>query len=404
MAKPLTSSQLFRAKQGFGSAPDTVSRKQAAAAGLSPLTTEEEFRRDRGWGVQDGNAESMAAFEAASVMERGGPMEEMPEEYGGRASGSTRRDMRRQMEYDAAQQQALRNQAVMLQMEESEERLSKMEIDLAAAEVQKARDARITDEGKFIFETIAGNRKVGVDQDGNDVFSEPLNPMAEGALDKITNLMKMHHGMENPRVAGTVMGLYNDAIRAEESRASDVQTFREQQNSFLIDQEEEASEIGVDTTKFYKTEIDPDTQETVVTSVDRVGLSRAIGLARREANENKKAEVLQSKLDQENKDRALSIIGKIEELDSKIRKDQFNLQKGSGSRKELEEFANNVEFNRSERDVLIEDINQILPQPPTDSSTPSVAPQSFDTPEEAEAANLPKGTIVVIGGRRARID
>jgi hypothetical protein len=31
-------------------------------------------------------------------------------------------------------------------------------------------------------------------------------------------------------------------------------------------------------------------------------------------------------------------------------------------------------------------------------------PQSFDTPEEAEAAKLPKGTIVVIGGRRARID
>lgn len=31
-------------------------------------------------------------------------------------------------------------------------------------------------------------------------------------------------------------------------------------------------------------------------------------------------------------------------------------------------------------------------------------PQSFDTPEEADAANLPKGTIVVIDGRRARID
>ena len=399
MAQPLTSSQLFRAKQGFGVAPDTVSRKQAAAAGISPLTTEEKFRQERGWGVEEGDAESMAAFGAASVMERGGPMGEMPEEYGGRTVGSTRRDMRRQMEYDQAQQQYLRNQLMMQQAEESSARLDEIEIQIGARELEKARNARIADEGKFIFETIAGNKKVGVDEDGNDVFSEPLNPSAPGAIDKIANLMKMYHGMENPIVSTTVMRLYNDAIKAEENRMEDSKRSIEEQDSFLIDKEAEASELGIDTSPFYKTEIDPETQKVVITSVDRMGINRAIGLAKRNDLEKKKKEVGQSKLDEETKEQAMSVLDEINKIDAEIRKANFNAGRERNATKR-DEFIANEEFYRGEREVLTERFNGLVPRRPVEDRQP----QSFDTPEEAEAAKLPKGTIVVIGGRRARID
>jgi hypothetical protein len=366
---------------------------------MSPLTTEEKFRQERGWGVEEGDAESMAAFEAASVMERGGPMEEMPEEYGGRTVGSTRRDMRRQMEYDKAQQQYLRNQQMMQQAEESAAKLDEIEIQIGARELEKARNASIADQGKFIFEAIAGNKKVGVDKYGNDVFSEPINPSAPGAIDKIGDLMKMHLGMENPTVSTTVIKLWNDAIRAEENRMEDSKESTEKQDSFLIDKEAEAAELGIDTSPFYKTEIDPETQKVVITDVDRMGINRAIGLAKRNDLEQKKKEVGQSKLDEETKEQAMSVLEDINKIDAEIRKASFNAGRERNATNR-DKFIADEEFYRGEREVLTERFNGLVPRRPVEDRQP----QSFNTPEEADAAGLKSGTIVVIGGRRARID
>ena len=100
MTYGLTDSDMNRLRLGFGISGDTESRRRAAAAGVAPLTTSERIRRDWGWGP-DSSPESQRAFQAAEVMERGGPTSEMPAEYGGFPTGSSRRDIRMRDEWIA---------------------------------------------------------------------------------------------------------------------------------------------------------------------------------------------------------------------------------------------------------------------------------------------------------------
>lgn len=397
MANGLTDSDLNRQRLGFGVSPDTESRRRAVEAGIAPLTTGEKIRREWGWGPS--GPEEQRAFQAAEVIERGGPLEQMPVEYGGRPTGTSRRALRMQAEYDAAQQDYLRNQLIAQQIEESAARMEDAMLEGEAQELEKARQDKIRDEAKFIFESIRGGVQTGTDEAGNPTFSEPINPSKESDFERITNLMGSQYGMENTAARQAVMRLYEDALRAQESRRTQSEKGIQEQQSWLVGQQEEAATLGIDATKFFTTKIDPQTQQPVVTGVDQLGLSKAIGEAKRKDLETKKREIATAKLDKESKTQARSILDEINKTDSEIRRANFDAARTKGSIRD--ENIAKAEFLRSERDVLVERFSGLIPQKPV-KGTPQ--PQSFDSVEAAQAANLPKGTIVVIGGRRARID
>lgn len=395
MAEPLTSSDIWAIEQGFGASPDTRSRARFAAAGVAPLTTGEQIRREWGWGPSEFAApESRRAFQAAEVIERGGPLEQMPVEYGGRPTGTSRRALRMQAEYDAAQQEYLRNQLIEQQMEESSARMEDTRLEREAQELEKARQAKIRDEASFIFDSIKGGIQTGTDEAGNPTFSEPINPLREEDFDRITNLMGSI-GMENAAARQAVMRLYEDALKAQESRAIQSEKGIQEQQSWLVGQQEEAATLGIDATKFFTT----DPQTGAISKVDQLGLSKAIGEAKRKDLENKKKEIAMAKLDEESKTQARSILEEINKTDAEIRKANFDAGRTKGTVRD--ENVAKAEFLRSERDVLVERFNGLMPQKPAEGAT---QPQSFDSVEAAQAAKLPKGTIVVIGGRRARID
>jgi len=393
MANGLTDSDLNRQRLGFGVAPDTASRRRAVEAGIAPLTTGERVRRGWGWGPS--TPEEQRAFQAAEVIERGGPLEQMPVEYGGRPTGTSRRALRMQAEYDAAQQDYLRNQLIAQQIEESAARMEDAMLEGEAQELEKARQDKIRDEAKFIFESIRGGVRTGTDESGNPKFSEPINPSKESDFERITNLMGSQYGMENTAARQAVMRLYEDALRAQESRRAQSEKGIQEQQSWLVGQQEEAATLGIDATKFFTT--DPQTGD--ITNIDQFGLSKAIGEAKRKDLETKRREVATAKLDEESKTQARSILDEINKTDAEIRKANFDAARTKGTIRE--ENMAKAEFLRSERDVLVERFNSFVPQKPAEGAA---QPPSFDSVEAAEAANLPKGTIVVIGGRRARID
>lgn len=397
MANGLTDSDLNRQRLGFGVAPDTASRRRAVKAGISPLTTSEQIRRGWGWGPS--TPEEQKAFQAAEVIERGGPLEQMPVEYGGRPTGTSRREMRMREEYDRAQQEYLRNQLIAQQMEESAARMEEVGLEREAQEMEKARQAKIRDEAKFIFDSIRGGVQTGTDEAGNPTFSEPINPSNERDFERITNLMGSQYGMENAAARQAVMRLYEDALRAQESRAAQAEKGIQEQQSWLIGQQEEAATLGIDAAKFFTT----DPQTGVISKVDQLGLSKAIGEAKRKDLENKNKEIASAKLDEETKKMARSVLDEINKTDSEIRKANFDAGRTKGAIRE--ENVAKAEFLRSERDVLVERFNGLMPQKSVEGAgqaQPEIP--KFNTPEEAEAAGLEAGTIVEIGGRRARID
>lgn len=201
--------------------------------------------------------------------------------------------------------------------------------------------------------------------------------------------------MENTAARQAVIRLYEDALRAQESRRVQSEKGIQEQQSWLVGQQEEAATLGIDATKFFTT----DPQTGAISKVDQLGLSKAIGEAKRKDLENKKREIARAELDEETKSQARSILDEINKTDSEIRRANFDAARTKGSIRD--ENIAKAEFLRSERDVLVERFNGFVPQKPAEG-TPQ--PPSFDSVEAAEAANLPKGTIVVIGGRRARID
>ena len=396
MAEPLTSSDIIRENLGFGPrTPDE--RQRAAAAGISPLGTMERLSFEQGRGISP--TASLSEKEAWKMAEfQSGKREEAPVSYGGfgeRPTGTSRRALRMQAEYDAAQQEYLRNQLIEQQMEESSARMEDTRLEREAQEFEKARQAKIRDEASFIFDSIKGGVQTGTDESGNPTFSEPINPSKESDFERITNLMGSQYGMENTAARQAVMRLYEDALRAQESRRAESEKGIQEQQSWLVGQQEEAATLGIDATKFFTT----DPQTGAISRVDQLGLSKAIGEAKRKDLENKKREIAMAKLDEETKGLARSVLDEINKTDSEIRKANFDAGRTKGTIRD--ENVAKAEFLRSERDVLVERFNGLMPQKPAEGAA---QPQSFDSVEAAQAAKLPKGTIVVIGGRRARID
>jgi hypothetical protein len=195
MANGLTDSDLNRQRLGFGVSPDTASRRRAVEAGVAPLTTGEQIRRDWGWGPS--TPEEQVAFQAAEVIERGGPIGQMPVEYGGRPTGTSRRALRMQAEYDTVRQAALENQRLMEQADLEQRRFELSERNQTLQERQEARlqaaeakaqdeDLKVSKQADFALNEVLG----GFDPTGNPVSG--LDPDAPDYMQRRNDIIKRY--------------------------------------------------------------------------------------------------------------------------------------------------------------------------------------------------------------------
>jgi len=155
--------------------------------------------------------------------------------------------------------------------------------------------------------------------------------------------------------------MLDDALRVQETRGSQIQRQAEQQQAWLIGQQEEASSLGVDTSKFFTTKIDPQTQQPVVTGVDQLGLSKAIGEAKRQDIKNKETAIKESDVAEETRKEAKDVLKGIEDIDKQIREQNFMASR-ERSETNRDAYLARAEYLRGERDVLTTRFQNLIPQ------------------------------------------
>lgn len=358
---------------------------------LSKVATSPQARW--GWGPSDlASQEEKDAWRALNVgraiKREQATVADLPEAYGGMPTGTTRRAIRaraawaQQQEYLAGlaeqqrqMEQAQREERRLSLAEQSEFRQQKsQDLELKKQELLSQREAKIQQEADFIFDTIRGGQKIGINPDGSDKFSEPLRPTDPESFERISSLMGLQYGMENQAAKEAVMILYNDALKTQEALLGKEQKQTEQKQSWLVGQQEEATSVGVDTSKFFSTKVDPQTNETIVTGVDQLGLSKAIGEAKRQDIERKKNEIKEAEVNEEIRSEAKDVLKGIEDVDKQIREQNFMASREE-SEKNRDEYLARAQYLRQERDVLVTRYNNLIPKKQEEAQPQQRAPQ-----------------------------
>jgi hypothetical protein len=209
MAEPLSAFDKARTRWGWGTSSDPAERQRFAQAGLSPLTSEERMRMERGWGASPlASKESREAMVAEEVRRGDRPASQLPEAYGGRPTGQSRRAMRMQAAWDEAQKQQREQQRMAQQMEMESRRIALQEKDQFIQEQEYGRKIKEYEaqqdikgqteiESNKILDWLGGRAK---DKDGNiipkpdpksenfqfglaDVLAD--NPLGASALEQV---------------------------------------------------------------------------------------------------------------------------------------------------------------------------------------------------------------------------
>ncbi len=279
---------------------------------------------------------------------------DLPEDWGGRPKGSSRRAIRMQEEWDKKRERQIEEAQAFQQMD-----IQRKQFEMQARDQQFQEDEFYYNRGLKEAEQKlqAQQRSEATAIIGGLNQLDPRDPdyrKKRGDLFSAYPLGVTDQGVQ--KIAGeyeSVNSVYQDSINKS----------RERESEWLVGQQQDASALKIDTAPFFKT--DPQTGE--VTEVDQLGLSKAIGEAKRNDIETKKKEIVQSKLDEDTKDQAGSILDEINKIDSEIRKANFNAGREKNSTKR-DEFIANSEFYRGERDVLVERFNALMPQKPTEGA------------------------------------
>jgi hypothetical protein len=330
---------------------------------------ERDPRRRFGWGPSDlASPEEKAAYEYLEKrpLVESGQMSPaaLPEEYGGRPTGSTRRSMRMQAAWDAQYKSELERQKEIRDAERfnleiaREQRFRDQEDrEFVKQKLLSDRENAIQQEARFIQDSIIGGQQIGVDKEGNPVFSKPINVRDKDAVESLQRLSKNRLGMKDQAAYDMWKTALDDAREYREEMEGDAIEARDKNLSFIVERQKEASSLGVDVSPYFT----QDEQTGEVTAVDQIGLSEAIGKAKKEDIENKKQKITASKLDEDTRKQAASIIGQIEDTDKLIREANFKAR-GETSKKNADEYLSQAEFLRSERALLEQRFNNVFPQ------------------------------------------
>ena len=361
-----------------------------------------------GWGPSPlASNEEIARYRAAQIgreIEAGrATVADLPESYGGRPEGTTRRAIRRQAEYDKRQADLLNQERIMQQMgiqqretlirEESlklqrdaEERLRiKEDKALEEEKMKSERENRIQRESSDILSGIRGTRL----PDGTVI--NPIRVEDANALERLDNLARLNFGMKDETAQRMYFGLRDDVLEYRQNRLAAQASDTVKDAEAKVGLAKELAIVGKSVADF--------TQKDG--RIDFEAANAALGEAVRTGEEQK---IVRSE-EREEKRNINSQISKLETDAIKVRGQVGRFEKLLEARKSPQIKAD-LDAALVEQGILEDEINRLnrLRGGGTASAAGGGGPQSFDTPEEAEAAGLKSGTIVVIGGRRARID
>lgn len=193
------------------------------------------WREQRGWEGPSplASPEERSAYQALQVIPEiqagRATVADLPESYGGRPTGTSRRAMRMAAEWDAAQQTALENQRLMQQVEQERQQMSFAARDQQIQEEEAGwkREAMLTAQdirhrtNQHVSGFMAGIRG-GVDADGKEI--PPLDPESPDYPKRITELSRNFPlARENPEIQPIISAMdsiYNARLSADKERAA----------------------------------------------------------------------------------------------------------------------------------------------------------------------------------------
>ena len=316
-----------------------------------------------------------------------------------------RRQMRMEEEFRKVQEQELQNQRLMQQMdiEQKEFAITELEqqgrmddrdkerdIALAAA----AREAKVKEQSRNIREAFLGSTL----PDGRKML--PIDINEDDAPERIQRTLYMNdYGMEDQATKEMASMLLDDALRIREKKANDIDQRTKVDMQTITDLTKLAKLTERNTSDLFA--IDPKTKGVIV-NPSAVGEAQA-DLALRE----KKGEAKGPSYSDLSKDAGV-LRGKIRDINLDIIVEN-NLYNKAKSDKDKSLAQSRIEQLEAQRDFLSTEylgLQSVLDEGAAMGGGGTAQPEilKFATPEEADAAGLDAGTVVEIGGRRARID
>jgi hypothetical protein len=214
---------------------------------------------------------------------------DMPEEWGGRPKGTSRRAIRMQDEWDKQRARQLQEMQAIRSLEamdfEQNLKLRNQQIQEEQMgwkrEVEWSRQNVEHRTNQHVMGFLQG-MKGGYDEMGNTI--PELDPESPNYEVRRKNLLRDYPlAAKHPEIQpilGAMDEIFQTRKAAEEDRIKESQQEQKANEAFRVQQEATAAELGIDTDQF----INPETGQT-----DRIALSRAIGEARAERGETREA-------------------------------------------------------------------------------------------------------------------
>jgi hypothetical protein len=323
---------------------------------------------------------------------------DLPEAYGGRPTGTTRRSIRMQDEWDKQQNTELQRQAATQAMA-----IQQREMFIREENLQLQRDAeerlRIKEDKALEEEKMKSERENRIQRESGDILSgirgarlpdgtviNPIRVEDENALERLENLGRLNFGMKDETAQRMWFRLYDDVLEYRQNKLTAQASDTAKEAEAKVGLAKELAAAGKSVADFTRKD----------GRIDFEAANAALGEAVRTGEEQK---AVRSE-EREEKRNINSQLSKLETDVIKIRGEVGRYQKLLEARKDST-TQRALDGALVEQGILEDEINRL---DRLRGGSGGGGPQSFNTPEEAEAANLPKGTIVVIGGRRARID
>lgn len=298
--------------------------------------------------------------------------EDLPESWGGRPTGTSRRAIRMQKEWDDRRKREIEEFNIQREIYESDRTFGLQARDQMIQEADFQRKQE---------EAVANQRlQAEVSRQSANIISS-INQLDPRSPDFETNIASVM--AENP--LGTtdegvqkIVSQYNSAAQiyrsADQSRRQSEKAEAEKRQS-LSKEMARVAEVAA------RTERDKSEFVKSVNGVDVIDYE-ALGRAEGQLKIKEEKSLIGGKSQQD-----------IESIITSIEADIVEAGGDSDETGKVEGLNRKLEYYRN-----------LLPKGGGSQATTSTDIRSFDTPEEAKNAGLPKGTIVNINGRKARID
>jgi hypothetical protein len=292
---------------------------------------------------------------------------ELPEDWGGRPSGTSRRAIRMQADWDKKRAAEIEEQRALQSMD-----IQQKQFEMSLRDQKMQEDSFYYDRG---IQEAEQKLKAQQLEEAKDFTSaaNSLDPRSPNYRDQLISLRKQYpFGALDPSV-NLIIGEYDKVHSVYMDSEKEKQSELDQERDWRVRQEDTASELGIDVDKFKNTETG---------EIDRVGLMREVGFQRRKQTEDKENKVKEERLDQESRGAAKTVIREINDITDELESAEFDANNSKGLVQK--EALGKVRLLQSRLGRRQEELSQIVGGSSTDQPTPPT--QSAPTKEEVDAA------------------